>query len=145
MERMFHTQFYRLEPKVSMADLSRISQKGGETTDDYLVRFKRVRNKCRVTLLEEEFVWLAQNGLDIELRKKFEGMEFRDYYEMSANVALYENLLKEEANWRSSFYGTYYQEPSFELGITKIVFDRPVECLLLSKASLRHPVNQEAI
>jgi len=54
-----------------MADLFRMTQKRGETTKDYLARFKRATNKCCVALHEEEFVFLAQNGLDIELQKKF--------------------------------------------------------------------------
>ena len=29
---------------------------------------------------------MAQRGLDIELRKKFQGMEFRDFYELAAKV-----------------------------------------------------------
>ena len=33
-------------------------------------------------------------GLDIELRKKFQGMEFREFYELVAKVAEYEELLK---------------------------------------------------
>ncbi|XP_073121819.1 uncharacterized protein [Henckelia pumila] len=33
---------------------------------------------------EPEFVKLAQRGLDLELRKKFQGTEFRDFYEMDA-------------------------------------------------------------
>ena len=28
----------------------------------------------------------AQRGLDIELRKKFQGMEFKDFYELGAKV-----------------------------------------------------------
>ncbi|OMO89495.1 Retrotransposon gag protein [Corchorus capsularis] len=83
MERLFHTQFYRTEPEVSMADLCRLYQKKGESAEDYLDRFKKLRNRCRTPLQEMEFVRLAQNGLDIELRKKFEGVDFRDFFEMS--------------------------------------------------------------
>ncbi|OMO91306.1 reverse transcriptase [Corchorus capsularis] len=59
MERLFHTQFYRTEPEVSMADLSRLYQKKGESAEDYLVRFKKLRNMCRTPLQEMEFVRLA--------------------------------------------------------------------------------------
>ena len=31
-------------------------------------------------------------GLDIELRKKFQGREFRDFYELDAKVTEYEEL-----------------------------------------------------
>ena len=39
---------------------------------------------------------MAQRGLDIELRKKFQGMEFRDFYELVAKVTEYEELLKKK-------------------------------------------------
>lgn len=39
---------------------------------------------------------MDQIRLDIELKKKFKGMEFRDFYELVAKVAKYEELLKEE-------------------------------------------------
>ncbi|OMO78281.1 Retrotransposon gag protein [Corchorus capsularis] len=143
MEKAFHTQFYRIEPEVSLPDLSRLSQKKGESAEDYLARFKKLRNRCHIALPEEEFVHLAQNGLDIELRKKFEGVEFRDYFDMSTKVARYENLLREDAERRSSSYGTYYQEPNYELGVAEVKADRPNECPSLVKAGIGHRQTQE--
>ena len=40
---------------------------------------------------------MAQMGLDIELRKKFQGMGFRDFYELATKVTKYEELLREES------------------------------------------------
>ena len=56
-----------------------------------------MRNRCKIHLLETEYVKMAQRGLDIELRKKFQGIEFRDFYELAAKVTEYEELLKEES------------------------------------------------
>ncbi|OMO49394.1 Integrase, catalytic core [Corchorus capsularis] len=53
------------------AYLSRLSQRKGEPAEDYLAQFKKLKNRCRFALPEEEFVHMAQNDLDIELRKKF--------------------------------------------------------------------------
>ncbi|GKV50000.1 hypothetical protein SLEP1_g56718 [Rubroshorea leprosula] len=128
MEDLFHTQFYRCEPEVSMADLSRLAQKPGESSEAFLARFRRARLKCRVALPEQEFVKLAQNGLDIELRKKFEGMEFRDFYELSYKVARYENLLKEDVQKKAASHGTYYSDPNFDLDVAEVVTDKPVVC-----------------
>ena len=58
---------------------------------------------------------MAQRGLDIELRKKFQGMEFRDFYELAAKVIEYEELLKEESYWRKKSVGTYSQEVNHEV------------------------------
>ena len=53
---------------------------------------------------------MAPRGLDIELRKKFKGMEFRDFFELAVKVAKYEEFLKEESYWRKKSMGTYYLE-----------------------------------
>ena len=66
--------------------LSRVTQRNGETADLFIFRFKKMRNKCKIHLLETKYVKIAQRGLDIELRKKFQGMEFRDFYEFAAKV-----------------------------------------------------------
>ena len=50
---------------------------------------------------------IAQGGLDIELRKKFQGMELIDFYELAAKVAKYEELLKKESQQRKTSMGTY--------------------------------------
>ena len=97
MERQFHTQFFRVEPEVYIAKLSKVTQRNGETADLFISRFKNMRNKCKIYLLEIEYVKMAQRGLDIKLRKKFQGMEFRDFYELVAKVTEYEELLKEES------------------------------------------------
>ena len=53
---------------------------------------------------------MTQRGLDIELRKKFQGMEFRYFYELVAKVTKYEEILKEESYRRKKSMGYYYQE-----------------------------------
>ena len=57
---------------------------------------------------------IAQRGLDIELRKKFQGMKFRDFYELVAKVTKYEESLKEESQWRKTSMGTHCQEVKYE-------------------------------
>ena len=96
MEEAFHAQFFQSEPQVFMADLARLSQRPDEKATQFIARFKRARNKCRVILPEPEFVRLAQNGLDFRLRKKFDSTEFRDLVELTYKVSRYEALLEEE-------------------------------------------------
>ena len=50
---------------------------------------------------------MAPRGLDIELKEKFQAIEFRDFYEFAAKVTEYEELLKEESYRRNIFMGTY--------------------------------------
>ena len=59
MEEAFHAQFFQMEPEVSMIDLARLSQRLDEKAVQFIARFKRARNKCRVILPEPEFMRLA--------------------------------------------------------------------------------------
>lgn len=43
-------------------------------------------------LLEYEFIKLAHNVLDIELRKKIKGMDFKDLFELSMGANRYKRL-----------------------------------------------------
>ncbi|GKV17163.1 hypothetical protein SLEP1_g27699 [Rubroshorea leprosula] len=85
----------------------------------------------------------GENGLDIELQKKFEGMEFRDFYELSYKVAQYENLLKEDVQKKVASHGTY-----FDLDVAEVVIDKPVVCPDLVRpthqpeTSVRHYVDK---
>ena len=58
-----------------------------------------MRNRCKAHFLEIEYVKKAQRGLDIELRKKFQGMEFGDFYVFVAKVIEYEELLRKKSQW----------------------------------------------
>ena len=87
-----------------------MTQRNGETADLFISRFKKMRNLFQIHLLEREYVKMAQRGLDIELRKKFHGMEFKDFYELTTNVTEYEELLKEEIYWKKKSLGTYCQQ-----------------------------------
>ena len=86
MKRQFHTQFFKVEFEVCIVELSKVTQRNGETADLFISRFKKMRNKCKIHLPKTKYVNMAQRGLDIELRKKFQGMEVRDFYELAAKV-----------------------------------------------------------
>ena len=96
MEDVFHAQFFQTEPKVSMTDLARLSQRPSEKVSNFIARFKRAKHKYRVNLLETEFVKHALNGLEFRLRKKFDATEFRDLVDLTYRVTRYETFLQEE-------------------------------------------------
>ena len=131
VERHFNTQFFRAEPEVCIAELSRVTQRHGETAYLFISQFKKMRNRCKIHLSETEYVKMAQRGLDIELRKKFQGMEFRNCYELVAKVAEYEELLKEESCWRKKSVGTYYQEVNQEVAVADLSAAGAFTCNLL--------------
>ena len=84
-----NTQFFRDEPEICIAELSRVTQRGGEPENSFIAHFKRMRNKCQMHLLEIEYVTIGQRRLDIELKKKFQDMEFKDFYELAIKVTKY--------------------------------------------------------
>ena len=128
----FHTQFFRAELEVCIVELSRVTQRNGETTDLFISRFKKMRNRCKIHLLETEHVKMAQRGLDIELRKKkIQGMEFRDFYKRAAKETEYEELLKEESYRRKKSMGTYCQKVNKEVAMADLSTIRTFTCPLL--------------
>ena len=83
-----------------IVELPRVTERNGETADLFISNFKKMRNRCKIHLSKTKYVKMAQRGLDIELRKKFQGMKFRDFYEIAVEVTEYEELLKEESYQR---------------------------------------------
>ena len=131
IEKQFHTQFFRVKPEVCITKLSKVTQRNGETVDLFISRFKTMRNRCKIHLPKIEYVKMAQRGLDISLRKKFQGMEFRDFYELAAKVTEYEVLLKEESYQRKKSMGTYCQEVNQEVAVVDLSTTRTFTCHLL--------------
>ena len=111
-----------------IAELSRVAQRNGETIDLFISWFKKMRNRWKIHLPETEYVKLAQRGLDIELRKKFEGMKFIDFYELAAKVTEYKELLKEESYRRKKSMGTYCQEVNQEMAVADLYITRIFTC-----------------
>ena len=75
-------------------------------------------------------------GLDIELRKKFQGMKFRDFYELLAKVTKYEELLKEESYQRKKSMVTYCQEVNQEVVVADLSTIGTFTCHLLVEKAL---------
>ena len=121
-----------------------MTQRNGETVDLFISRFKKMRNRCKIHLPKIEYVKRAQRGLDIELRKKFQGMEFRDFSELEVNVTEYEELLKKESYWRKKSMGTYCQEVNQEVAGVDIYTTRTFTCPLLVENTL-DVLNKEQI
>ena len=117
-----------MELEVSMADLARLSLRPDEKVAQFIARFKRALNKCRVILLEPKFMRLAQNGLEFRLRKKFDSTEFRDSVELTYKVFRYETLLEKEQDRSNASYKTYYRDPNYEIGVTEIVGKESMTC-----------------
>ena len=108
MEEKFLNHFVRTDLGISMADLARLKQDLGETTDQFIMRFKRTRLRCQTQLPKSEHIRFVVNGLNFELRKKFEGVNFYDLFDLDGKATRYEGLLREENQRRNTSIGAYY-------------------------------------
>ncbi|XP_059623179.1 uncharacterized protein LOC132266344 [Cornus florida] len=112
-------KFYRAELEVSMTDLSRLYQLPGESVMSFLFRFRWAKFKYNLSLPPEEYVKMAMNGLEFELRNKFEGVQFHDLFDLAGKMAKYEELLRQEQDRKNSSKGTYYRDPNYEVYTTE--------------------------
>ena len=90
---------------------------------------------------------MATSGMNFELRKKFEDMEFRDLYKLATMAARYEKILLDEQEMKNLSKGTYYKDPNLEVLIIENDIDlrevdmaeltckRPVVCKALQRAT----------
>jgi len=79
----------------------------------------------------------AQQRLELELRKKFERMKFKDIYELGVKASRYEKLMK-EVERKILIYGTYYQETlDVDMDIAEFVFCEPIVCDVLAKKNVK--------
>ena len=84
--------------------------------------FKTTRFKCKLPLLETKFVRLSQNGVEIELFKKFEGIELKDLFELAMKATSYEAILKEENDRKEATKRIYYKDLNYTVANSDISF-----------------------
>ncbi|KAM2350183.1 hypothetical protein ACFX1X_013612 [Malus domestica] len=140
--------------EVSVSSLARMAQASDESPMDYLTRFKSARNWCRVPLPEVEFVRLALNGLDVEYKKKFLGVNFRDMYELAQHVEQYDYLLREEKISKAPSRGTIYKNPTVSyasgegecvnVDAAEIIIDKPYVCKALTQIDSKEAKTRSA-
>ncbi|XP_058179969.1 uncharacterized protein LOC131327899 [Rhododendron vialii] len=135
MEEQFHAQYFRHEPEVSIADLAKLKQKPNETAEQFLTRFKRLRNQCHCNVPETEIVRIAQDGLEFNFKKQFNGSNFKDLFELSMRASQFEAILQEEELLRNTSLGTYYQdvEGDIEIDVAQVIGKTPIICDTLVK------------
>lgn len=68
-------------PELTVVDLYQTVQKNGETVEQYLSRFKKVRARCKGSLAEEDVVKIDVAGIrNYEVRKRLSGKAIKDFY-----------------------------------------------------------------
>lgn len=72
------------------------------------MRYKRARVRCQTSLPETEYIKFVVGGLNFELRKKFEGVNFFDLFELSEMESRYGSLQRVENQKKNVTIETYY-------------------------------------
>ncbi|KAK1663801.1 hypothetical protein QYE76_051960 [Lolium multiflorum] len=91
LEEQFHVQYHSETTEASLADLTQVRQRRGETVSEYIQRFRTVRNRCySVRLSEKEAVELAVAGLSAPLRDVTFQAEYNSLAHMVQKLTAYE-------------------------------------------------------
>ncbi|KAK1647203.1 hypothetical protein QYE76_065008 [Lolium multiflorum] len=91
LEEQFHEQYHSETTEASLADLTQVRQRRGETVSEYIQRFRTVRNRCySVRLTEKEAVELAVAGLSAPLKDVTFQAEYNSLAHMVQKLTAYE-------------------------------------------------------
>ena len=111
LEKCFHEQFFRGEMKVSLTDLFTVRRGLRESIDDYLARFRMMKNWCFIPIPESEMAKIATNGLDYSIRKKLVDLQFLDLAQLVEKVQQIEQLkMEKERSERTRLRKTFSKE-----------------------------------
>lgn len=111
MKGAFMDQYYRPKLEVTINDLTNMKQEGHETVPDFIIRFKRLKMKCKIPMDENHFIKMVQNALRLSLRKKFNDHEFMDLEDIPQRAGKYELLMKEEVQRRNTSKPIFFKNP----------------------------------
>ncbi|KAM2085549.1 hypothetical protein ACFX1R_023211 [Malus domestica] len=96
MEMAFHEQFYRIEPKMTINDMVEVKQYEHESTEDFMMRFRKTRMRCQFPVNQAQLISITQRALKLPLRKRFYDTQFNELQEVVIAATRYEKLLLEE-------------------------------------------------
>jgi hypothetical protein len=72
LEKQFHSYFYSGTHEMKLSDLTAVRQRHNETVQDYIQRFRDMRNKCySLSLIDSQLADLAFQGLIAPIKEKF--------------------------------------------------------------------------
>ncbi|KAM1325318.1 hypothetical protein ACFX2H_046044 [Malus domestica] len=96
MDMAFHEQLYRMELELSINDLVEVKQYEHESTEYFMMRFRRTRMRCQFPINHAQLLSIAQKALRLPLRKKFYDVQFNELQELVITATKYEKLLLEK-------------------------------------------------
>ncbi len=77
LEKQFHSYFYSGIHEMKLSDLTAIRQRHDESVQDYIQRFREMRNRCySLSLTDSQLADLAFQGLIAPIKEKFSSQDF---------------------------------------------------------------------
>nr|ABF97755.1 retrotransposon protein, putative, unclassified [Oryza sativa Japonica Group] len=101
LEKQFHSYFYSGVHEMKLSDLTAIRQWHDVPMQDYIQRFREMRNKCySLSLTDAQLADLAFQGMIAPIREKFSSQDFDSLTHLAQKVTLHEQRF---AKARKSF------------------------------------------
>ena len=96
LEKQFHSYFYSGIHEMKLSDLTAIRQRHDESVQDYIQRFREMRNMCySFPLTDSQQAGLAFQGLIALINEKFSSQEFESISHLAQKVTLHEQRFAE--------------------------------------------------
>ena len=87
---------------MTINDLVEVKQYEHESTEDFIMRFRKTRMRCQFPINHVQLIAIAQKALRLPLRKKFYDVQFNELQELVIAATKYEKLLLEEQQLKHS-------------------------------------------
>jgi hypothetical protein len=98
LEQKFHDHFFSGDYELDLVDLVSLRQGKNESVNEYIRRFRDIRNRCfPIHLAAKQLAVLAFNGLRYYLKERLEGIQFFTLAQLHQRALAYESRSKETA------------------------------------------------
>jgi hypothetical protein len=137
------------QTKICLKELASIKRKFTEPIDDYLNRFRLLKDRCFTQIPEHELVEMATRDLDYSIRKKLDTQYLRDMAQLDNRVRQLERLKEEKArankgkrvayvDFRNDDEGSCHGLPDFddnEIDLAESTQGPPYACKVLAPSN----------
>ena len=96
LEKQFHSYFYSGIHEMKLSDLTAIKQRHDESVQDYIQRFREMRNRCNsLSLTDSQLADLTFQGLITPIKEKFSSQDFESLSDLAQKVTLHKHRFAE--------------------------------------------------
>ena len=117
LEKQFHKYFYSGIHEMKLSDLTAIKQKHDESVQDYIQRFRDVRNRCHsLALINSQLADLAFQSLLTPIKERFSAQDFESLAHLAQKVTAHKQRFQEakKAFKKVNYINSYASESEEE-------------------------------